>query len=71
MCSCEHHIGVWYEYEEAYIVTLEQLKKFEKEGSFFGDWDMNDYLNVNKDTNLIRFSYCPKCGEKIDWDNLK
>lgn len=69
--KCEHTIGIWYEYEESYLVTLDKLKEFEKDGSAFGDWTMDDYLNEDKETNLTRFDYCPYCGKKIDWVKLR
>lgn len=71
MSRCDHHIGLWYEFGMAYRVTLEQLKEYEKEGSDYGDWTMEDYLDKDKETNLNRFDYCPKCGEKIEWDKMK
>lgn len=71
MNSCEHYIGIWYEYEESYLVTLDKLKEFEKDGSPFGDWTLDDYLNKDKETNLTRFDYCPKCGKMIDWEKLR
>lgn len=30
-----------------------------------------DYFDKRKNTELIRFTYCPECGEKIDWNELK
>jgi hypothetical protein len=71
MSKCDHHIGLWYEFGMAYRVTLEQLKEYEKEGSEYGDWTMEDYLNKDKETNFAHFDFCPKCGEKIDWDKIK
>lgn len=71
MSRCDHHIGLWYEFGMAYRVTLEQLKEYEKEGSDYGDWTMEDYLDKDKESNFIHFDFCPKCGEKIDWDKIR
>lgn len=71
MSRCDHHIGLWYEFGMAYRVTLEQLKEYEKEGSDYGDWTMEDYLDKDKESNFTHFDYCPKCGKKIDWDKMK
>ena len=71
MSRCDHHIGLWYEFGMAYRVTLEQLKEYEKEGSDYGDWTMEDYLDKDKESNFTHFDFCPKCGEKIDWDKIR
>ncbi len=32
---------------------------------------LKDYFDKRKNTNLNRFNYCPYCGEKINWKELK
>lgn len=32
---------------------------------------INDYFDKRKNTNFNRFNYCPYCGKKIDWKELK
>lgn len=33
--------------------------------------NIKDYFDNRKNMNLIKFNYCPYCGEKIDWKELK
>ena len=69
--NCEHHIGVWYDAGDSRIVTIGQLRLLAQEGSDFGDWTLADYLNYKRETNLIRFDHCPKCGCRIDWKKIR
>lgn len=66
-------IGVYYNYEDTKLVTLDDLAREARESERLGTspYSLNDYLNKRKNTNLCRFSYCPDCGEKIDWKKLK
>ena len=32
---------------------------------------IKNYFDKRKNTNLNRFNYCPYCGKKIDWKELK
>ena len=34
-------------------------------------WDLADYCDKRKSTDLTRFEYCPMCGKKIDWRTIK
>lgn len=34
-------------------------------------WTMKDYADRRKSTDLIRFGYCPECGEPIDWKAIR
>lgn len=34
-------------------------------------WTIKDYADKRKSTNLTRFDYCPYCGEKIGWKELR
>lgn len=33
--------------------------------------NIKNYFDKRKNTNLNRFDYCPYCGKKIDWKELK
>nr|DAH86709.1 MAG TPA: endonuclease [Caudoviricetes sp.] len=82
------YIGEWADYEDAELVTYDNLKEKVKSNneSFeyglikYGEDFMNglmkelkikDYFDKRKNTNLNRFNYCPYCGKKIDWKELK
>lgn len=66
-------IGVYYNYEDTKLVTLDDLAREARESERLGTsvYSLKDYLNKRKNTNLYRFLYCPYCGEKIDWKKLK
>ncbi|MFR2570915.1 MAG: hypothetical protein ACLS90_04330 [Clostridia bacterium] len=32
---------------------------------------LKDYFDKRKNTNFNRFNYCPYCGKKINWKELK
>lgn len=32
---------------------------------------LTDYFDKRKSVNMRRFKYCPDCGKKIDWRELK
>ena len=32
---------------------------------------MRDYADKRKKTNLKRFDYCPVCGKKINWTDIR
>ena len=34
-------------------------------------WQLSDYGDLRKSTNLTRFRYCPYCGAQIDWKSIK
>lgn len=34
-------------------------------------WQLSDYGDFRKSTNLQRFRYCPYCGAVIDWKSIK
>lgn len=71
-------IGMRNDYENTDIVTLEELKDHiqrDKEyRSPYPDWqtyELSDYCDKRKNTDLTRFEYCPMCGKKIDWKAIK
>ena len=34
-------------------------------------YTLKDYADKRKSTNLTRFEFCPYCGQKIDWKQIK
>ena len=79
------YIGLRNDYENTDIVTLEELKMYiETEQKLAeqhkdSDWwqsilckyTLDDYGDMRKSTNLTRFRYCPMCGKKIEWKQIK
>ena len=58
------------EHNETYIYGLETYGKAFVNG-LIKKIVILDYFDGRKNTNLIKFNYCPYCGEKIDWKKLK
>ena len=78
MGKCEHIIGIVYHYDATGLVTLDELKEYIEANRYAYDqfWTQNyytlsDYCDKRKSTDMTRFNYCPKCGEKIDWKAIK
>ena len=67
--KCEQAIGVWVDYDDTRIVTAKELREEIDEGHTI--FSINDYCDLRKSTNMMRFIYCPECGKKIDWKELK
>lgn len=67
------------------LVTLNELKKSIKEVKEYNqfldqqgmltfkikEYNIRDYVDKRKSTNLTRFEFCPYCGKKIDWKKIK
>ena len=34
-------------------------------------WQLSDYGDFRKSTNLTRFKHCPYCGNAIDWKEIR
>ena len=34
-------------------------------------WTVRDYCDWRRNTDLVRFRYCPDCGKAIDWKRIK
>ena len=60
-------IGLFNDYDRTALVTFNELKSLEEYSSF----NMKQYCDWRYSTNITRFVYCPFCGKKIDWKNLK
>lgn len=65
----ECYIGIWCDYHYSPMVTLEELK--DRSSILRTVYSLSDYLDWRYNTNLTRFVYCPFCGKKIDWKELK
>ena len=35
------------------------------------EYNLIDYADRRKATNLVHFDYCPCCGKKIDWSSIR
>ena len=56
MSKCEHIIGINHDIDWADVTTLRELKEYIE-------------FNKSKEVDIMRFNYCPLCGEKLDWDD--
>lgn len=34
-------------------------------------WQLRDYGDFRKNTNLTRFKHCPNCGKAINWKEIR
>lgn len=57
--KCVHICGIMYEHELTDLITFKDLK------------DCKTRETQWADREIKRFSFCPLCGEKIDWEALK
>lgn len=85
--SCNHIIGIRYDYDNTDLIDVESLVKSVKE-----EHDMYSYCVENKLYHLDfkhnpphkiddyfdrrnslfhRFNFCPYCGEKLNWKRLR
>ena len=63
-------IGImYYSFTNAELVTLNELKQ----GITNEDtkYTLLDYTDKRKSTNLVRFDYCPYCGHRINWKEIR
>lgn len=65
---CEHIIGLWHDFDDTRLMTLEMLKQHIEILNYVricqDKLKISDFLDEKKDTNLEHFKYCPLCGEK-------
>lgn len=78
-------IGIYNDYENTNIVTCSELRvislseweSYLKYKDVYKSMGRNsptpieDYFDKRKNTELTRFDYCPICGKKINWNELK
>lgn len=76
MCEC--CIGIIWDYDNSRMVTFEELKErieylteFRRPYPNWRTYQLSDYCDWRKNTDLTRFKFCPYCGKKIDWKALK
>lgn len=62
MCE-ECEIGIWYDFNEDRLITFKELNELYEQTVC----TRQDYYDRRKSTNLLRFNFCPICGEKIIW----
>jgi hypothetical protein len=60
-------IGLWSDYEYSPLVTLSDLVEMQPDSIY----TMSMLTNNRYNTCLIRFTYCPECGKKIDWETIR
>ena len=65
--KCEHDIGLFHDCEGDWLITVEGLKREQPDTVY----SMEQYMDSRCNTNLYKFRYCPWCGEKIDWKQIK
>ena len=58
------------EYNETYKYALNNYGQDFVNG-FIKKKNIKDYFDGRKNTNINKFNYCPVCGEKINWKELK
>lgn len=63
MCE-ECEIGIWYDFNEDRLITFKELNELYEQTVY----TRQDYYDRIKSTNLLRFNFCPICGEKIIWE---
>lgn len=67
---CECYIGMLFDYENTDLITREELEELIISGGLC-TYTREQYCDMDFDTNLVNFDFCPKCGKKIDWNAIK
>ena len=67
--SHECYIGIWYDYHYSTMITFNELKEKITERPM--TYELKQYLDWRYSTNLQQFTYCPFCGKKINWKELR
>ena len=81
---CYHTIGLLYDYEDTRLVTLQDLISHIEERKELNRcfaqcggkhnakvYDLSEYGDRRKLTDLKRFACCPECGARINWMEIK
>lgn len=64
----EYHIQENIEWNE----MLEEVPSLRNNSHLYKKWlSMRDYADKRKSTDLTRFDYCPFCGKKINWKDIR
>lgn len=70
-------IGILSNYDTTDVVTLSELKNHIELSKRLchifhtKPYELADYCDRRKSTDLTLFDYCPKCGKKINWKSIK
>lgn len=79
-------IGLLNDYDNTGLLTISDLLNHINETSEFCNYmishgyhdlanrksySLTDYCDRRKSTDVTRFDYCPKCGTKIDWAEIR
>ena len=67
MCKEGCYICLWHDSEWNELMNFEELVLASKESVY----PLSDYTDRRKSTNITQFDFCPFCGEKIDWKQLR
>ena len=65
--ECNHTLGLFADYGRDILVTIDDLLEYQSKTIY----TMQQLLDRRCSTNLFHFEYCPKCGEKINWKELR
>ena len=84
--NTEHEciIGLLYQTDYVDLCTLSILENHIKERKEINrvakkympeyvrpEWTIYDYADRRKSTNLTHFTFCPMCGKKINWQEIR
>ena len=76
-------IGLYFDYYDDVLYTLSDLEEEVKKNNYYYNknkgtiyetkrpYQLEDYFNRRKNTNIDHFDYCPFCGKKIDWKKFR
>ena len=68
--GCECYVGMLFDYENTNLITREELEELIKSGCSSA-YTREQYCDKDFSTTLVKFEFCPKCGTKIDWDEIR
>lgn len=66
--KCNHIIGLYNDSEREVLVTIDDLIAYQSVNPYYS---MKQLLDKRCSTNMFHFDYCPFCGEKIKWNELR
>ncbi len=82
--KCNHYVGIWYELEYTDLLSIsdliEKMVKIKDANNYrkskgydkrflAKEYTLKDYFDKRKNcNNFSPFSYCPKCGEEIKYE---
>lgn len=75
-------IGLYNDYENTRLVNFEELVRASTQINELYNYGSNknymekptalqDHFDTRKATELTRFAYCPLCGKKISWKEMR